>query len=135
MPAGRLVVPLCSVDAMPRRICDRITPLLPRAPISDPWLMASHVASSPARAPVHLGDDGVERAGHVGAGVAVGHRVDVEPVDGSGVGPHASRNVVTVCAEGGDVENRSNVALERRHRGTLRRLGPSRVVKRPMRVG
>ena len=35
-----------SVEAMPRMICDRITPLLPRAPISEPWLMASHVGSS-----------------------------------------------------------------------------------------
>ena len=35
---------------------------------------------------VHLLDDGVERAGHVGAGVAVGDRVHVEPVEPVGVG-------------------------------------------------
>ncbi len=29
----------------PRRIWDRITPELPRAPMSDPWLMALHVAA------------------------------------------------------------------------------------------
>ena len=36
----------------PRRICDRITPELPRAPMSDPWLMALHTAarSGPALA-------------------------------------------------------------------------------------
>ena len=35
---------------MPRRIWDRITPELPRAPISEPWLIALHTAarSSPA---------------------------------------------------------------------------------------
>ena len=70
-----------SVDASPRRICDRITPLLPRAPISEPWLMASHVPARSSRRRLHLGDHRVERAGHVGAGVAVGHRVHVEPVD------------------------------------------------------
>ena len=37
---------------------------------------------------VELGDHGVERASHVGAGVAVGHRVDVEPVDALGVDLH-----------------------------------------------
>ena len=42
-----------SVDTRPRRIWLRITPLLPRAPISEPWLMASQVASrsSSARSP------------------------------------------------------------------------------------
>ena len=36
--------------ARPRRICERITPEFPRAPISEPWLNALHVAtmSSPA---------------------------------------------------------------------------------------
>ena len=35
----------------------------------------------------HLDHDGVERAGHVGAGVAVGHGIDVEAVEPRGVGP------------------------------------------------
>ena len=30
---------------MPRRICDRITPELPRAPISEPWLTALQVGA------------------------------------------------------------------------------------------
>ena len=34
---------------------------------------------------VELGDHGIERSGHVGAGVAVGNRVDVEPIDALGV--------------------------------------------------
>ena len=43
-----------NVSARPRRICERITPELPRAPISDPWRIASqtalHVAPSRRRA-------------------------------------------------------------------------------------
>ncbi len=35
-----------NVVTSPRKIWLKITPLLPRAPISDPWLMASHVGSS-----------------------------------------------------------------------------------------
>ncbi len=34
---------------------------------------------------VHLGDHRVERAGHVRAGVAVGNRIDVQPVQPVGV--------------------------------------------------
>jgi len=30
---------------MPRSTCDRITPELPRAPMSEPWLMALHTAA------------------------------------------------------------------------------------------
>ena len=37
------------VEAMPRRIWERITPLLPRAPISEPWLIASHVGDQLVR--------------------------------------------------------------------------------------
>ena len=32
-------------EASPRRIWDRITPELPRAPISEPWLIASQVGT------------------------------------------------------------------------------------------
>ena len=88
-PSPSAVGACLSVDDSPRRIWLRITPLLPRAPISEPWLMASHVGVEVALGRVvHLGDDGVERARHVGAGVAVGHRVDVEAVEAAGVGAH-----------------------------------------------
>ena len=50
---------------------------------------------------VELGDDGLEGEGHVGAGVAVGHRVDVQAVDvglvepeGISVAPHDRAQVV-----------------------------------------
>ena len=36
-----------SVPVRPRRIWLRMTPLLPRAPMSDPWLIASHVGPRP----------------------------------------------------------------------------------------
>ena len=50
--------------------------------------MALHVGASSSVAAVELRDHGVERAGHVRAGVAVGHRVHVQPVDPRGVRLH-----------------------------------------------
>ena len=91
VPRRRRRVPF-SVDVRPRRIWLRITPLLPRAPISEPWLIASHVGVELGGRRLHLGDHGVERAGHVGAGVAVGHRVHVEPVDGRRRAPARCRD-------------------------------------------
>ena len=100
-PAPRRRRPVASVSGLQRRReaaqdLARITPLLPRAPISEPWLIASQVAADLGRRLVHLGDHGVEGAGHVRAGVAVGHRIHVEPVDPRGMGVTTSRNVVTV---------------------------------------
>ncbi len=59
-----------------------MTPELPRAPISEPWAMARRWLRGPlsARA-VELGGHRLEGEGHVRAGVAVGHGVDVEAVD------------------------------------------------------
>ena len=66
-------------SASPRRICERITPELPRAPMSEPRLIAwqtSAIDSAVRQRRAHR----LERERHVGAGVAVGDRVDVEPV-------------------------------------------------------
>ena len=63
-----------------------MTPELPRAPMSEPWLIALHTAAMSSSAPSSSADDRLQGEGHVGAGVAVGHRVDVEPVDGLLVG-------------------------------------------------
>ena len=37
---------------------------------------------------VEFGNNGIERAGHVGPGVAIGHRIDVEAIDSGGVRLH-----------------------------------------------
>ena len=59
-----------------------MTPELPRAPISDPWAMALQVAAQIGRLEAgQLVRHRLEGQGHVGARVAVGHRVDVETVD------------------------------------------------------
>ncbi len=72
---------------------------------------------------VHLGDDGIERAGHVGAGVAVGHRVDVQPVESVRVVPNGVRKVRTVSRSAA-VFNRSSVGTT----GKLtRRPAPSKI--------
>ena len=39
------------VSARPRRICERITPELPRAPMSEPWRIASHTSCIPEPSP------------------------------------------------------------------------------------
>ena len=39
------------VPAMPRKICDKITPLFPRAPMSEPWLTAWQVEAKVSVAP------------------------------------------------------------------------------------
>ena len=66
----------------PRSSWERMTPELPRAPISEPWAMARQVASRSGDVEAgELVGHRLEGEGHVGAGVAVGHRVDVEPVD------------------------------------------------------
>ena len=66
-------------SARPRRICDRMTPELPRAPMSEPRLIAWQTSSIDVGVG-ERGADRLERERHVGAGVAVGDRVDVEPV-------------------------------------------------------
>ena len=65
---------------------------MPRAPMSEPWLMALHVDGMSSHA-VELGHHRLEGERHVRARVAVGHRVDVEPVDDVLVG--AERVAVT----------------------------------------
>ena len=58
-----------------------MTPELPRAPMSDPWLMALQTASMSASPSAQPGHHRLERERHVGAGVAVRDRVDVEAVE------------------------------------------------------
>ena len=97
----------CSLErgGNPRMIWLRITPLLPRAPISEPWLMASHVAVEIVGGRrLHLGHDRVECAGHVRAGVAVGNRVHVETVESAGVRPHRVTEGADGVAKGGGVQ-------------------------------
>ena len=53
---------------------------------------------------LHLGHHGVERAGHVGAGVAVGHGIHVEPVEPAGVVAHGVAERRDHVAERVDVE-------------------------------
>ena len=78
------------VSARPRRICDRITPLLPRAPIKRAVRHRhAHVVHSGRGA--ELLAHRLEGEGHVGAGVAIGHRVDVEAVQLLLVCPRARR--------------------------------------------
>ena len=67
------------VAASPRKIWLRITPLFPRAPINDPWLIASHVVSNPASAPSSS------------ATTASNVRVMLVPVSPSGTGYTFSR--------------------------------------------
>ena len=57
---------------------------------------------------VELGDHGLEGQGHVGAGVAVGHRIDVQAVDvglvepeGVAVAPHHGAQVVGAAGSPG----------------------------------
>ena len=73
-----------------------MTPLLPRAPISDPWLMASHVAASSSG------------ADSISATTASSVRAMFVPVSPSGTGYTLSRLMPASCA-------RMQVA-ERRHR-------------------
>ena len=103
-----------STSVRPRRICERITPELPRAPMSEPWLMALQAAARSAPAPSSSVDDRLEGEGHVRAGVAVGHRVDVEPVDA------------------GSWWARERVAVARRRRRAGRRRRGARGAWRPM---
>ena len=72
-----------SRSLIPRRSWERITPELPRAPISDPWPMAWQTSASagPGLDALELADHGLEGQGHVRARVPVGHRVDVQAVD------------------------------------------------------
>ena len=71
------------VSARPRRICERITPELPAGAheraVADGLADLAPSARAVGRA-VELADHRLERERHVGAGVAVGHRVDVEAV-------------------------------------------------------
>ena len=72
-----------STSIAPRMIWDRITPLLPRAPISAACEMAEHTSRS-GRSSGSLAD-GIDHAldgeRQVGTRVSVGHRVDVQIVD------------------------------------------------------
>ena len=81
-----------SDSVAPRTICERITPELPRAPIS-----AARETSLREPGAV-VGPVAVERLGdrahgqrQVGAGVAVGHRIDVEVVDPARGSPRSRR--------------------------------------------
>ena len=49
--------------------------------MSEPWLIALQTAAMSGWRGLDLGDHRLEGQAHVRAGVAVGHRVDVEPVD------------------------------------------------------
>ena len=80
-----------------------MTPEFPRAPMREPCPMALHTSARPATGvdALELADHGLEGQGHVGAGVAVGHRVDVQAVDvalvqpeGVPVAPHHGAQVV-----------------------------------------
>ena len=69
---------------MPRMIWERMTPLLPRAPVRAPRLSASADAVQVAavlRQALRLRERGPHRGQHVGAGVTVGDGEDVEGVD------------------------------------------------------
>ncbi len=57
-----------------------MTPELPRAPISEPRLIAWQTSSIES-AVAQLAAHGFERERHVRAGIAVGYRVDVQPVE------------------------------------------------------
>ena len=47
---------------MPRSTCDRITPELPRAPMSEPWLIALHTAAISAGPSSSATTDSIVRA-------------------------------------------------------------------------
>ena len=81
---------LKSSSAAPWISCERITPLLPRAPSSAARATERTISSRPissivrfpaGRQPVELGEHGLHRQHHVVAGVAVGDGEDVEVVD------------------------------------------------------
>ena len=123
-PSARCCRALVHVEAKPRRIWLRMTPLLPRAPISEPWLIASHVATEiVGLGGVHLGDDGIERASHVRAGVAVGHRVHVQPVEAAGMGPHGVAERRDDVAQGHACRTVRGWARRRHRNGALARPG------------
>ena len=90
-----------------------MTPELPRAPISEPWLIGVG-ARWPCRA-VRLGQlahHRLEGQRHVGPGVAVGHGVDVEAVDELLVGTQRVPVATSPRPPG-----RWHQALERLHAG------------------
>ena len=67
---------------MPRTIWERMTPELPRAPMSEPLVTAAATdGMSVDVALLELLDHGAHGERHVGARVAVRDRVDVEVVD------------------------------------------------------
>ena len=86
LAASNAVAPRPPRSTMPRRIWERITPELPRAPMSEPWLIALHTGGQVAVGAVELLAHRRQGERHVRAGVAVGHGVDVEPVDARLVG-------------------------------------------------
>ncbi len=96
-----------------------MTPELPRAPISEPRLIAWQTSAIDSDCCSSCADR-FERERHVGAGVAVGDRVDVEPVQ-----------LLLVRAERvaepqqGLAQVRCAQAVQRRHRGQTS-YGPSR---------
>ena len=97
MASGPAASTPASPSASPRSICDRMTPLLPRAPQKAPPATDSAAAPTPAasvsvsvslvrpaRPPADAGggDAGAQRQQHIGAGVAVRHREHIEGVGG-----------------------------------------------------
>ena len=87
-----------------------MTPELPRAPISEPRLIAWHTSAIDS-AVAELGAHRLERERHVRAGVAVGDRVDVEPVQLFLVGAQRVAEAQHRLAQVGGAE-----AGQRRHR-------------------
>jgi len=78
------------------------------------------------------GLEGVEGARHVGAGVAVGHRVDVEAVDVGGVGPHHVAEGGHRFAQRVDVEQLQRWHAARLKRGCHQLARPVRAAMRPI---
>ena len=77
---------------MPLKICERITPELPRAPMSEPWLrhfanvFMSRPLPPPAGMPGEPAPDAVEEASSTSAWTASSVRAMLVPVSPSGTG-------------------------------------------------
>ena len=76
----------------PRTICERITPELPRAPMSEPLVIAAATtAGCRPRSRAASSSTMARRSGQVRARVAVGDRVHVEVVDRTAAPPRGRR--------------------------------------------
>ena len=99
---------------MPRSTCERITPELPRAPISEPWLKLVATASRsswvPRPRPRLVQLDGLDSQRHVGPGVPVGDGVHVEAVES---GPVLRQRVAIDAHNTSQVSGREAVLLVR----------------------